>query len=122
MPPAVRRFVLSRSPNRLGTTINIDPGTRRILRDCQLGATLARSHAPHYRVALATVEEAPAMQEKLMCVPALLLAAVASAQRAYPSAASHAGSSWTTFADPAEQAFTLSMPTGWKIIGGTYRW
>ena len=51
----------------------------------------------------------------------LMLAAVASAQTAYPKAASHAHSSWTSFQDPAEQAFSLNVPTGWKTIGGTYR-
>jgi len=92
-----------------------------LLLDGLPGAALARSHPPHYRVALATVEEAPAMIAKLMWVPGLLLAAVSSAQSAHPSAASPVVSSWTTFADPAEQAFTLSVPTGWKTIGGTYR-
>jgi len=58
---------------------------------------------------------------KLICVSGLLLAAVSRAQSAYPTAAEHAVSSWTTFADPAEQAFRLSVPAGWKIIGGTYR-
>jgi len=58
---------------------------------------------------------------KLMCMSGLLLAAVSRAQSADPSAASHAFSTWTTFADPAEQAFRVSVPTGWKIVGGTYR-
>lgn len=61
------------------------------------------------------------MNGKLMRVPALLLAAVSSSQSAYSQAASHALSSWTTFTDPAEQAFRLSVPTGWKTVGGTYR-
>lgn len=61
------------------------------------------------------------MTPKLMCVSGLLLAAVASAQTAQPTAAPHPVSSWSTFADPAEQAFTISVPTGWKTIGGTYR-
>lgn len=61
------------------------------------------------------------MNGKLMCVPALLLAAVSSPQSAYPQTASPALASWTTFTDPAEQAFTINVPTGWKTIGGTYR-
>jgi len=61
------------------------------------------------------------MTGKLTWMSGLLLAAVSSGQNASPSAASHPVSSWTTFADPAEQAFTISVPTGWKIIGGTYR-
>ena len=28
---------------------------------------------------------------------------------------------WTTFQDPAEQAFQIQVPKGWKITGGTYR-
>jgi len=30
-------------------------------------------------------------------------------------------SDWTTFQDPAEQAFQIQVPKGWKITGGTYR-
>jgi len=41
------------------------------------------------------------------------------------AAASHSVSalaaSWTVFQDPAEQAFSLQVPTGWKITGGLYR-
>jgi len=28
---------------------------------------------------------------------------------------------WTRFQDPAEQAFTLQVPRGWKVVGGLYR-
>ncbi|MGH9733101.1 MAG: hypothetical protein ACRD8A_00755 [Candidatus Acidiferrales bacterium] len=43
------------------------------------------------------------------------------ASLANPRAASPLVSSWTTFGDPAEQAFTLEVPQGWKITGGLYR-
>jgi hypothetical protein len=32
-----------------------------------------------------------------------------------------AGISWTQFEDPAEQAFTMQVPRGWKVVGGAYR-
>lgn len=28
---------------------------------------------------------------------------------------------WARFQDPAEQAFTLQVPLGWKVVGGLYR-
>lgn len=32
-----------------------------------------------------------------------------------------AGTSWTVFQDPAEHAFQIAVPQGWKITGGLYR-
>ena len=29
--------------------------------------------------------------------------------------------SWTQFEDPAEHAFSLQIPAGWKVVGGLYR-
>jgi hypothetical protein len=31
------------------------------------------------------------------------------------------GISWTQFVDPAEHAFTMQVPRGWKVVGGAYR-
>lgn len=31
------------------------------------------------------------------------------------------GISWTQFEDPAEHAFTVQVPRGWKVVGGAYR-
>lgn len=31
------------------------------------------------------------------------------------------GLSWTQFVDPAEQAFAIQVPRGWKVVGGAYR-
>jgi len=31
-------------------------------------------------------------------------------------------SSWTQFEDPAEHAFTMQVPRGWKVAGGAYRY
>jgi hypothetical protein len=46
-----------------------------------------------------------------------LLITAACSQPGNPSPAN----SWTTFQDPAEQAFTIDVPRGWKITGGLYR-
>ena len=35
--------------------------------------------------------------------------------------AGQASTSWTNFQDPAEHAFQISIPQGWKITGGLYR-
>jgi len=51
----------------------------------------------------------------------LLVAALSSPQSGHPMVVSHALSSWTTFEDPAEQAFSIDVPAGWKTTGGTYR-
>jgi hypothetical protein len=48
---------------------------------------------------------------------ALVLPAVCLSQPLAPAP----GTSWTTFQDPAEQAFTIDVPRGWKITGGLYR-
>jgi hypothetical protein len=32
-----------------------------------------------------------------------------------------AGIVWTQFEDPAEHAFTMQVPRGWKVVGGAYR-
>jgi len=31
------------------------------------------------------------------------------------------GTTWVSFDDPAEHAFTMQTPQGWKVAGGTYR-
>ena len=28
---------------------------------------------------------------------------------------------WTQFEDPAEHAFTMQVPRGWKVVGSAYR-
>ena len=52
-------------------------------------------------------------------VAALSLALAATSFNAQPAAASEV--SWVQYADPAEHAFTLAVPQGWEIKGGTYR-
>ncbi|MGO8792569.1 MAG: hypothetical protein ACLQVL_34995 [Terriglobia bacterium] len=37
------------------------------------------------------------------------------------SAAAESDVAWTPFRDPAEHAFTMDVPQGWKIVGGAYR-
>jgi len=46
----------------------------------------------------------------------MMLLAAASA-----SAAAASGIAWVRFVDPAEHAFSMDVPQGWKITGGTYR-
>ena len=46
-----------------------------------------------------------------------VLTAACCSQPGSPAAAT----SWTTFQDPAESAFQIAVPQGWKITGGLYR-
>ena len=42
--------------------------------------------------------------------------------KAVASPSLSASSSWTAFQDPIEHAFSLQVPSGWKITGGLYRY
>ena len=44
------------------------------------------------------------------------------AQTAAPVAAVPLVQKWVPFTDPKERAFTVAVPQGWKIEGGTQRW
>ena len=62
------------------------------------------------------------MRGTLMYTSGLLfLATVSSAQSAHPKVVPYALPSWNTFQDPAEGAFSIEVPAGWKTTGGTYR-
>ena len=62
------------------------------------------------------------MRHSLVVVCTLLLLAIACSAQAAKPAASHASTvAWTTFQDPAEQAFHVQVPRDWKITGGLYR-
>ncbi len=60
-------------------------------------------------------------------VSALLLSAAACSSSG-PVAAPRGGAmspadvSWTQFVDPAEHAFSMQVPRGWKVAGGAYRY
>ena len=51
---------------------------------------------------------------RILALATFALAALISATNVFAT-------DWTTFQDPAEQAFTIQVPKGWKITGGTYR-
>ena len=51
----------------------------------------------------------------------MLLASVGPIAKAAGASWTASGISWTRFEDPAEHAFTLQVPRGWKVVGGAYR-
>jgi len=53
----------------------------------------------------------------LLASTLFVLTTACSAQPGSPAA----GISWTVFEDPAEHAFQIAVPQGWKITGGLYR-
>ena len=60
------------------------------------------------------------MRHTFVALSILLLAITCSSQSANSSQA-HSSVSWTTFQDPAEQAFQVQVPRDWKVTGGLYR-
>lgn len=66
------------------------------------------------------------MRQAALLISLLLLRAsngISLGPMAPPPAASWtaAGISWTQFVDPAEHAFAIQVPRGWKVMGGAYR-
>ncbi|MGB6489598.1 MAG: PDZ domain-containing protein, partial [Steroidobacteraceae bacterium] len=71
---------------------------------------------------IATLGPAPAQSTRGAAVPAQTSSAPP--QTSAPASAPAQGLtdvSWTTFTDPNENAFTIDVPRGWKVVGGVIR-